>query len=183
MTTALFLIAMGAAWRLVYAFHWLDLPNFVPLTALTVFAAMKLPRRWACFIPMAILVLPDLIIDLQHGYPFFAASRFTGYATFVLIALMATYAPARMSVPARVLATVAGSTLFFLVSNFAVWAGGEGLSRPATIPGLLACYNDAIPFYRNMLVADLIGAIVLLGVDALLVRTPEVTPLEQRVTE
>jgi len=43
----------------------------------------------------------------------------------------------------------AGCTLFFLVTNFAVWA--LGATYPHTPEGLMACYVAALPFYRNSL--------------------------------
>ena len=63
--------------------------------------------------------------------------------------------------------TLAGSLLFFTVTNFAVWASGVSL-QPQTLPGLIACYGDAVPFYRATLLADLGGAVVLFGLDALI---------------
>ena len=46
-------------------------------------------------------------------------------------------------------ATLAGSLLFFVVTNFAVWATGR--LYPLTGSGLAACYVAAIPFFRNSL--------------------------------
>ena len=50
-----------------------------------------------------------------------------------------------------------GPTSFFLISNFAVWAGSN--MYPHTLAGLMTCYLAAIPFYRN----DLVSTSIVLG--------------------
>ena len=50
---------------------------------------------------------------------------------------------------------VFSSTLFFVVTNFAVWTGGW---YGYTLEGLLTCYIMAIPFFVNMLISTLIFA-------------------------
>lgn len=177
MSTALVLIGFGIAWRLVIAFHafealGLGTPyNFVPIGAIALYAGARLPRRWAFAIPLAVLALSDLVIDLGHGYPFFFASRLTTYALFTAIVAMGLLARRGVD-PLRLGGlSVAASTLFFLASNFAVWAGGEGYGYPMTWAGLVATYIDGLPFYRNSLVADLVGTSVLFGLDAVLRRS------------
>jgi hypothetical protein len=181
MTTALLLIAVGAAWRLLINFDVLNVPNAVPLAAIALFAAAKLPRRWALAVPLGVLLLSDLLIDTWHGYDFFPLSRLTTYAMFVGIAFAGRYLPERLSLPGRVAAAVAGSTLFFLVSNFMVWLGGEGLGYESTWAGLMSCYTAALPFYRNMIGAEVIGTILLFGLDGALVRQPVAGPATAEV--
>ena len=38
------------------------------------------------------------------------------------------------------------SILFFVVTNFGVWFGGDGALYPKTLAGLGACYAAALPF-------------------------------------
>jgi hypothetical protein len=173
MTTALALIALGAAWRLLVNFQVLNLPNFVPLAAIALFAAAKLPRRWAVVVPVALLLVSDLVIDSQHGYAFFPLSRLTNYGLFALIALGGSYLPRRLSLPSRVGASLVAATAFFLISNFMVWLGGEGLGYEPTWAGLMSCYAMGLPFFRNMLMAEVIGTVGLFGADAVLARQVE----------
>jgi hypothetical protein len=56
---------------------------------------------------------------------------------------------------------LAGSTLFFLVTNFACWAG-YGL-YPHTLEGVVQSYVAALPFYRWTLLGDACYATVLFG--------------------
>jgi hypothetical protein len=61
--------------------------------------------------------------------------------------------------------SLAGSTLFFLITNLGVWA--YDALYPRTAAGLLACYTAAIPFFQSSLVGDLIYAAVFFGGFAL----------------
>lgn len=49
-------------------------------------------------------------------------------------------------------ASVAGSVLFFVVTNFGVWMLGS--LYPKTVEGLVACYVAALPFFDNTLLGD-----------------------------
>ena len=46
-------------------------------------------------------------------------------------------------------AALAGSLLFYVVTNFATWAGGH--LYPMTASGLAECYIKAIPYFGNSL--------------------------------
>ena len=45
------------------------------------------------------------------------------------------------------------STIFFIVTNFAVWMSGT--MYPPTLDGLILCYTMAIPFFGNTLAGTL----------------------------
>ena len=65
-------------------------------------------------------------------------------------------------------AAMTSSALFFLVTNFGVWAFGS--LYPMTWDGLIACYVAAVPFFRNTLQGDLFYTLVLFGGFRLLER-------------
>lgn len=165
MTTATFLIIVGLLARLIP-----HPPNFVPLGAIALYGGARLPRRAALLIPLAVLVLSDVVIDAVSGWGFHPASRLTTYATFTALAAVGTLVPKNAGAPTRVGMALVGSTAFFLVSNFAVWAEGSGLGFERTATGLLATYEMGLPFYRNTLLADLIGTAGLFALDGLLGR-------------
>ena len=54
-----------------------------------------------------------------------------------------------------------GGFLFFVLTNFGVW-GIDNLC-PKTTAGLVDCYVAAIPFFRNMLLGDLLYSALLFG--------------------
>lgn len=63
-------------------------------------------------------------------------------------------------------AALAGAVLFYLVTNFAVWAAGE--LYPLTVAGLFECYERAIPYFQNSLLGDMAFSTILFGGLALL---------------
>ncbi len=63
---------------------------------------------------------------------------------------------------------VLGPTSFFVVSNYAVWAGSQ--MYPRTLGGLATCYAAAVPFYRNDLISTAIVAGLAFGVPVLVRR-------------
>src|SRR6185503_8810753 len=60
------------------------------------------------------------------------------------------------------------SVLFFMVSNFGVWAQGKLYAH--TWEGLVSCYQMALPFFRNTFLGDLIYSALLFGAYALCAR-------------
>jgi hypothetical protein len=169
MLTAILLVLTGVALRLT-----MPPLNLVPLCAIALYAGARLPRKWSVLIPLAIMVISDVLLDRAHGYPFYSASRLTSYVFFMGMAFGSSFVRKDAGLLTRGGMSVAASTLFFLVSNFAVWAEGTGFHFPWTFPGLMSAYEVGLPFYRNMLAADLVGTGVLFVVlDALLARLPE----------
>ena len=59
----------------------------------------------------------------------------------------------------------APAVIFFLTTNFAVWATGAMYSK--SMVGLVECYTAAIPFFRNMLAGDVAYTAALFGAAAL----------------
>jgi hypothetical protein len=86
-----------------------------------------------------------------------------GYATFGVTTLLGPLSRIRRFGPWLLpVLSVAGSTLFFLTSNFAVWA--EGQLYPLTLAGLSECYALGLPFFwKGTLPADFVGTALLFG--------------------
>ena len=61
--------------------------------------------------------------------------------------------------------TIAGSVVFFIISNFGHFAHGW---NGYTLSGLAKTYIDAIPFFRNSLAGDVMGSALLFGAYHLL---------------
>jgi hypothetical protein len=64
------------------------------------------------------------------------------------------------------LVTMTSSVMFYVVTNFAVWAFGS--FYPRTWDGLTSCYIAAIPFFRNTMMGDFAFTAILFGGFALL---------------
>src|SRR5581483_7093717 len=91
---ALILIALGVLCRLgpfLSNYRYLG----VPMAGLALYAAARLPRRWALAVPLATLLLSDLYIDPNHAYPFEYATRLATYVFFGLLAVAGAAVPSR----------------------------------------------------------------------------------------
>ncbi|MGB3023595.1 MAG: DUF6580 family putative transport protein [Candidatus Saccharimonadales bacterium] len=127
--------------------------NVTALTAVALLAGSVLPKRWALIAPLLAIISSDLIIGLH-------SLVYVTWGSFAIIALigmrMNTISPKNV-----IVASLLSSTLFFIVTNAAVWL--EGRMYQMTFEGLMQCYINALPFYRNMLAGDLLYSGVIFG--------------------
>lgn len=163
-TTLIAMIAFAAMTRLLP-----HPPNFTAVSALALFAGAQIAdRRLALFVPLAAVFATDLVLGLHNGmilvYACVAAMTLLGGA------LGSRPAPSRLAA-----ASLAGSVLFFVVTNFGVWALGGTYEH--SFAGLAACYIAAIPFFQNAVAGDLFFAAALFGGFELLRRmAPALSP-------
>jgi hypothetical protein len=146
-------------------------PNFAPMTAMALFGAATLTdKRLALLTPLLALFVSDLCIEAMHRMGLMAAwgiysGMWVTYSAFMLITLMGFLLRRHRTVPAIAGVTLAGSVLFFVWTNFGVWAFWN--LYPHTLEGLVACYTAAIPFFRNTLLGDAVYGTALFGGFAL----------------
>jgi hypothetical protein len=142
-------------------------PNITPIGAMALFGgAYFATRKTAFLLPLAAMYLSDLAL----GFFIYDFGWFHRFMPFVYVSFVATvclgFLIRRRLTPLTVGgAALAGSVLFFVVTNFGVWLGG-GL-YPKTAAGLLSCYVAAIPFFRNMLMGNAFYTLALFGGFAL----------------
>ena len=150
-------------------------PNVTPLTALALFGAARLSKRWAIVLPLATVVISDLFLGLHDVILF----TWSGFAITGLLGLWLRNHPSLTRVG---WVALAGSTIFFLITNFGVWLLGDGgLMYPKTLEGLWQCYVAALPFYRNALAGDLVFTLGMFGLYAWLTRDQALTsPAQSR---
>jgi len=138
-------------------------PNLTAMTAMALFAGASLSDwRLALAVPLTALLLSDALIGF-YGHMEIV------YASFALVVGVGLLIRRHRSVPKIGAAALSSSVLFFVLTNFGVWATES--MYPKTVSGLIACYVAAIPFFRNMLVGDLFYALILFGGLALLERS------------
>ena len=130
-------------------------PNFDPITALALFAGASVEdKRWAFALPLAAMLLSDALIG-------FHSQMFMVYAAFALIVWMGSGLRGHTRSLPVAGASLAASTLFFIMSNFGVWAFDN--LYPRSLDGLIACYVAAIPFFGNTIAGSIVYALVLFG--------------------
>jgi len=124
---------------------------------------------WQGIIPVGVLAVSDYYLTTHvYGFPFVVQGYLLTWAWYAaVIVLGALLLKSRTSVARVASATLLGSTSFFVVSNYAVWAAQPGM-YPHTFSGLITCYAAGLPFYRNDLVSTAIVAGIVFGVPILL---------------
>ncbi len=127
--------------------------NVTPVTAIALFGAFYLDKRSAFLVPLAAMLLSDAILGFHSGMIWV-------YGSFVAITGIGFWLRDHRGIMQTIGATVAGSVLFYAVTNFGVWLGSPAM-YPRTAAGLAECYVAAIPFFRNTLLGDL-GYVALL---------------------
>jgi hypothetical protein len=149
---AVALVVFGVAMRL------LPHPaNLAPVGAIALFGGAILPRKLAWWLPLAVMVVSDLIIGFYHGIVF-------TWAAFLLVGLYGMALRERSNWFRVPIGALGSAVIFFIVSNFGVWA--EGRMYVHTWSGLVDCYTMALPFFRNTFFGDFMYGWLLFGLYA-----------------
>lgn len=128
--------------------------NFTPLAAVALFSGVYLPRRYVLIVPVAAMIVSDFFIGF-HNLVLFT------WGSFALVGLMGWWIKKHKSIWSVTGGAVTASLLFFLITNWAVMQFTP--LYPASVTGLVASYTAGIPFFRNMLLGDLMYTGVLFG--------------------
>ena len=118
-------------------------PNFTSLLALSFYVPALLGIRY-----LPVLLISFVITDLVIG--FHGVTLFT-WGSVILIGLGSKFFA--KTILNRVLGSLLGASLFFIITNFGVWTLG---SYTYTLEGLLLCYILAIPFFAYSLISTFI---------------------------
>lgn len=123
--------------------------------------------RWQTIFAVLALMATDYYLTVYaYGYPFQTSAYLVTWAWYAAVCLMGHQLLSKKASALRVVgAVMASTTSFFIVSNFAVWAGTT--MYPHTASGLATCYVAAIPFYANDVISTAITAGALFGLPAL----------------
>jgi hypothetical protein len=169
MLTGFLLVGLAVACRLLSPIYhtW----NFVPIGAVALYAGSRLPRKWAWAVPVVAMLASDILLEnLYYGpQPLFGLTRWAAYLTVAASTMMGLATRSRRfrgwMLPVL---SIGASRLFFITTNFAVWA--EGQLYPMTWQGLTTCYIAAIPFFWPAVAADLLGTCALFGLGSVVER-------------
>ncbi len=136
------LIFVAAAFRL-----FTNVPNFTPIAAIALFAGAYVSKKsYAFLLPFVALFITDLII----GFHSLMLAVYLGFALTVGIGIMIRKNVKILTVFG---AAVSSAILFFIVTNFAVWATTPYYTKD--FAGIIHCYTMAIPFLHNALLGDI----------------------------
>lgn len=129
--------------------------NVTPVAAMALFGgAMFSNRKLAFLVPLSAMFISDLFIGFHN-------TMWSVYLAFAITVMLGNSVKENNSAIKIGLASISGSVLFFLITNFAVWF--EGIYYSQDLPGLMNCYAAGIPFFRNSVLGDLFFNGVLFG--------------------
>ncbi len=149
--STLILMVLAAAFSRLIPHPW----NFTAVGAMALFGGAYFPsKKQSLLIPLAALFISDLVLGFHSTMVFV-------YGAFALIGLLGWSLRSQKSAVQVGTLSLVSSAVFFLVSNFGVWAMG-GFYAP-TWQGLVQCYVAAIPFLDNQIYGDLFFSATLFG--------------------
>lgn len=167
-TSMILLVLMASLYRI--------LPGrplgFAPQIAMALFAGSVVKdKKYSFLLPLFSMLISDILYELLFtlhisSVPGFYSGQVMNYIFFVGLTVVG-FAINELKPVQIISGSIAGSTAYFLLSNFAVWIGG-GLDianqpYPKSFAGLMHCYTEAIPFYKGSLYATLFFSVVLFG--------------------
>ncbi len=134
--------------------------NFAPIAAIALAGGVYLDKRYSLIVPIVALLISDWVLG------FYPVLLFV-YGSVLVIGLAGQWLRSHKRALPIIGTTLFSSVLFFLVTNFGVWAVGPEM-YPRTWAGLLECYAAGIPFFRNTIAGDVFYVAVLFGMFELL---------------
>ena len=117
-------------------------PNFTSLLALSFYVPVLFGLRY-----LPILLISFVITDLVIGYHF--GTHWTWGSVFLIGLISPFFAK---NTTWRFSGAILGACIFFVISNFGVWASGM---YGYTFEGIILCYTLAIPFFTYSIISTL----------------------------
>ena len=141
-------------------------PNFSPIEAVALFGGAYFAKRhWALLVPLAAMFASDLVLGLANGgiyWDYFASAGYLMVYVCIALSTLLGFGLRGKVTGSRVLGySLAGSLLFFVVTNFGAWLGSP--AYPQTSAGLVAAYVAGVPFFQWTVLGTLFYAALLFG--------------------
>ena len=138
--------------------------NFTPIGAMALFGGCYVSnKRLAFIIPLVAMLLSDVLLQLINGTGFHPGMIWV-YGSFALITCLGFLLRGREQRQTIMVASLVGSILFFVITNFGQWATGY---YGYTSDALYKSFIMGIPFFRGTIMGDLFYNLVLFGSFAL----------------
>jgi len=149
---ALFLIFIGAILRLLP-----HPPNFAPISAMALFGGVYFSGILALIFPISAMLISDYFL----GFYQFSLMAFV-YSGFLISVFLGFWLKKHKKWYTILGASLLSSILFFILTNFAVWAFTNWYSKD--LQGFIQCYLMAIPFFKNTILGDLFYVTLFFGI-------------------
>jgi len=131
-------------------------PNFAPVGAVSLFAGFYFSRRTALILPLLLMLLSDFFLGFYEVLVM--AAVYLSFALTVFLGFLLKKINKLAGVP---LGALFASLIFFVLTNFAVWAFTPWYSK--TLTGLFQAYLMALPFFKNTLLSNFFYSAIFFG--------------------
>lgn len=126
--------------------------NFTAVGALAIFAGAQFSNRGLAFImPLAAMAISDIFIG--NG---FSLLVYCGFTAMVACGFLVRN---KINITNVILASFISASVFYLITNFAFFY--PITLYPHNISGILTSYAAGLPFFRNMLIGNMVFSAVL----------------------
>lgn len=167
MIPALLLILSAIAYRIVTGLFAqsgsIGLLNFAPLAAIALCAAAYFPAKYKFTVPMIALLISDVVLNIHYGFSLLSPFVLSHYLGFALVGCLGLLLQNRRSLKTLLPASIAGSVIFYIVTNLVSWLFDPGYAK--NFAGLIQALTIGLPqysatpswmFFRNSLTSDLL---------------------------
>ena len=129
-------------------------PNFTPIIAVAIISGYFFKNfNLSVMILLTAMLISDLFIGFYENVIFV-------YLSLILITFIFHKISSKINFKNLFIYGFSGSVIFFVVSNFGVWALGSpgvyDIAYDKSLSGLIQCYILAIPFFGNTFISTLI---------------------------
>jgi hypothetical protein len=140
---------------------WLS--NFAPLAAIALCGAVYFPAKLKFALPLGALLLSDIVLNMYYSAPLLAPEIVCRYFALALVGWLGLVLANRPSWKTLLPASLAGSTIFYVITNVFSWLSDPGYVKNFT--GLIQALTVGLPqysatptwmFFRNSIVSDLV---------------------------
>lgn len=160
-------------WRIVsHKSDYSALSNFTPIGAMALFGGAYFKERWKAFsFPLLALFLSDIVMmkifysDLSNGILY--NGWYWTYGAFIFMVIIGQLIK-KVSVKSVLFSAIGAALAHWIITDFGVWLMGctditTGTLYTKDFAGLIKCYTLAIPYFKNMLLGNLIYGAILFG--------------------
>ena len=145
------LVFLSVAGRLV-PHPW----NMTPVGAAAIFAGVHIGRRAAILIPLLSMFIGDMFLGFYS-----APLLLSVYLSMSIGGLLAYWTRSERGAWIFIARPIATATLFYLLTNWAVWMFGS--MYPHTPQGLLLAYIAGVPFFEHQVLGDVLYVSLFFG--------------------
>ena len=131
-------------------------PNFTPVVAMAIMSGVFFKN---IYLSLGILLISMLLADVFIG---FYSNIIFVYLSLLIVTFIFYKISKKINFKNLLFYSFGSSIIFFVISNFGVWALGNpavnDIPYEKTLEGLIQCYILAIPFFPNTLLSTVIFA-------------------------